>query len=383
AECVLLYSGSDMVTHRFLASRDGQLSAERQRALDRQLREIGRFAVAPVCRHRLLTEHFGQAYEGPESGVWGLGSRVSGPGSGVPGLESGGSGPESEVSGPESEVSGPESEVSGPESGVSGPESGVRSPDSRVRGRESGSKPGARQLVAGTRPCGACDVCLGETQELPPEEALVTAHKVISAVWRTGGRYGAGHVMAVLLGRQTDMVERNQHDQLSVFGLLRDAGERAIRSWIDQLVVQGFLDFVERDQYTFLVMTAAGRDLCRIKENAAGLVRLGRYAAPKRSRGSGQSAVLGHYDRDLFERLRVLRRLIAEAQDVPPYVVFSDATLAELAAERPVILSDMLRVKGVGEAKLARYGRAFLAVINGASPGSAFGQEPRVAKAED
>ncbi len=320
AECVLLYSGADLVTHRFLATREGPLQPDRQRSLEHQLRDIGRFAVAPVCRHRMLTEHFGQPY--PATAEWQLTARDT-----------------DTVRGIVAPASAPEAEG-----------------------------------------CGACDVCLGETQELPPADALVTAQKIISAVWRMGGRFGAAHVASVLLGRKSEMAERNSHESLSVFGLLSEAGEPAIRSWIDQLVVQGFLDFVERDQYTFLTMTAAGRDLCKVKVNEDRQVRLGRHertkrASKTRSAGAKEPVQLRHRDRDLFESLRALRRLFAEEQDVPPYVVFSDATLTELATERPTIPSDMLRIKGVGETKLVRYGRAFMAVIGGASPQAAFRDE--------
>jgi ATP-dependent DNA helicase RecQ len=193
AECMLLFSGADLAKHRFLAGADGPLSPERRRAIDRQLREIGRFAVAPVCRHRLLTEHFGQSYPSSDGG------------------------------------------------------------------------------------CGACDVCLGETQQLEPSLALITAQKIISAVWRTGGRFGAGHIMQVLLGKRSDAIRRHGHDQLSVYGLLAAEGERAIRSWIGQLVVQGYLEMIERDRFALLAMTPAGRALCQVRDPAEAQVRLARY----------------------------------------------------------------------------------------------------------
>jgi ATP-dependent DNA helicase RecQ len=280
AECVLLFSSADTVKHRFLATVDGPLPAERQRALDRQLREIGQFAVAPVCRHRLLTEHFGQTYEASAGG------------------------------------------------------------------------------------CGACDVCLGETQQLDSHEALIAAQKIISAVWRTGGRFGAAHVTQVLLGRDGEAIRRHGHDQLSVYGLLGSDGEAAVRGWIDQLVVQGYLDLTEREQFTFLTMTPAGRDLCRQKENSAGGVRLGRYA---RQRGLFGGAARRGVEKggELFERLRALRRQIAEEQGVPPYVVFTDATLSEMVRLQPRSDIEMLSVRGVGQAKLERYGEAFLAALAG------------------
>src|SRR5581483_7189104 len=295
AECVLLFSGADLVKHRFLATADGPLQPERQRALERQLREIGQFAVAPVCRHRILAERFGQRYPA------------------LPGEQA-------------------------------------------------------------SESCGACDVCLGETQQLESQEALVTAQKIISAVWRTGGRFGPAHVAQVLLGRASEMIQRHRHDELSVFGLLAHDGEVAVRSWIDQLVVQGYLELVERDQFTFLTMTEAGRALCRERVNPPDGARLGRYTRPRARRGGQRSgaeaAVRGG---ELFERLRSLRRLLADRQGVPPYVVFTDLTLSELAARRPSSLIDMRAVRGIGDAKLERYGQAFLAVLGGASSEDAAG----------
>ncbi|MBV8085091.1 MAG: ATP-dependent DNA helicase RecQ [Chloroflexi bacterium] len=283
AECVLLFSSADIVKHRFLASQDRPMPPERQRAFDRQLREIGQFALAPVCRHRLLVEHFGQTYEAAPGG------------------------------------------------------------------------------------CGACDVCLGETQQLAPDEALITAQKIISAVWRTGGRFGAAHVTQVLLGRLNDQITRHEHDKLSVFGLLAADGELAIRSWIDQLVVQGCLELVEREQFTLLAMTETGRDLCRLKANKADGVRLGRYA---RKRLFGEPDRLRRGD-EVFERLRSLRRLIADQQGVPPYVVFTDLTLSEMSRLRPANMLEMSTVRGVGAAKLERYGRTFLRVLEGLAPEAA------------
>ena len=136
AECVLLASAGDLFRHKRMAQLDGPLAPERRVALDRQLAGIGRFAVAPVCRHRILVEHFGL------------------------------------------------------------------------------------ELEHGPAGCGACDVCLGETSELPAEEALVTARKIISAAWRCGNSFGAAHVAEVLRGGDSEKVRRFGHEKLSVFGLL-------------------------------------------------------------------------------------------------------------------------------------------------------------------
>ena len=299
AECVLLASAADLVTHRQLAQKDGPLSPDRAQVLERALRDIGRFAVAPICRHRLLTEHFGQPYPPPAA------------------------------------------------------DSVVGLPDHAPR--------------AADLSCGACDVCLGETTELPKDEALVVAQKVISAAWRLNGRYGAGMVVDVLLGKATDKIARAGHGQLSVFGILKDQPEGSVRAWIDQLAVQGFLAVIEDGMFSFLTMTEAGKALCR----GEGQVRLGRFVESRARKSSGRAAKaeaaseLGANDRPLFERLRSLRRQLAGQLGVPPYVVFTDVTLRALAADRPTTLDAMRSIKGIGETKLARYGKLFLPVIAG------------------
>jgi ATP-dependent DNA helicase RecQ len=292
AECVLLTSAGDLFRHRRMAQLDGPLAPERRVALDRQLAGIGRFAVAPVCRHRILVEHFGH------------------------------------------------------------------------------------ELESGPAGCGACDVCLGETSELPAEEALTTARKIISAAWRCGNSFGAAHVAEVLRGGDSEKVRRFGHERLSVFGLLASVPEGAVRSWIDQLVIQGYLEIRDKDGFPLLAMTEAGRTLCQ--EEAP--VRLGRFEERPRAgkaKGSGKAAraaheeTLGAAGTVLFERLRTLRRLIAERLHVPPYVVFSDATLRDLVLVRPLDADQLLLVKGIGEHKRDRYGAPFLALLAGEEPEAA------------
>ena len=223
--------------------------------------------------------------------------------------------------------------------------------------------------------CQACDVCLGETKSLSEEEALLTAKKVLSGAWRLEGRFGTGYVVNLLLGKGDERMTRNRHDALLVFGLLKESGEAAVRSWIDQLIVQGFLEVVEEREYPLLRITEAGKALCRDE----GTVRLG-VPAPAAVRGKKKSKALKKSlagdmppDEELFERLRQLRRRIAEKSGVPPYVVFHDSALAEMAALKPGSLDALRGVKGVGDLKLERYGAAFLEVIAGKPPESANG----------
>jgi ATP-dependent DNA helicase RecQ len=184
----------------------------------------------------------------------------------------------------------------------------------------------------------------------------------------------------VLRGGDSEKVRRFGHDQLSVFGLLAGTPEGAVRSWIDQLVVQGYLEIREKEGFPLLAMTAAGRELCREE----GPVRLGRFEERPRAgktktagKGAGRAdraaelEALGGAGAELFERLRALRRLIAERLKVPPYVVFSDATLRDMVLLRPGDADGFLLVKGVGELKRERYGAAFLALIAGEAPEAA------------
>jgi ATP-dependent DNA helicase RecQ len=210
-------------------------------------------------------------------------------------------------------------------------------------------------------------VCLGETKSLLAKDALLTAKEVLSGAWRSGGRFGTGYVVNLLIGRADERMKRNGHDTLQVFGILKESGEAAVRSWIDQLIVQGFLEVVEEREYPLLRITEAGKALCRDVET----VRLGVPASPAmsgkkkpKSLGRGISPDLSP-DEELFDRLRRLRRLISEKLGVPPYVVFHDSALIEMAAIKPRTLDALRGVKGVGERKIEHYGAAFLEVISG------------------
>jgi ATP-dependent DNA helicase RecQ len=204
----------------------------------------------------------------------------------------------------------------------------------------------------------------------------VIARKVISAAWRCGNSFGAAHVAEVLRGGDSEKVRRFGHEKLSVFGLLAGVPEGAVRSWIDQLVIQGYLEIRDKEGFPLLAMTEAGRTLCQEE----GPVRLGRFEERPRAgkaKTSGKATRAAHEETlgvegaALFERLRVLRRLIAERLHVPPYVVFSDATLRDLVLVRPRAADQLLLVKGIGEHKRERYGAPFLALLEGEEPEAA------------
>ena len=159
----------------------------------------------------------------------------------------------------------------------------------------------------------------------------------------------------------------NGHDKLQVFGLLKDSGEASIRSWIDQLIVQDFLEVTEDGEYPLLRITEAGRGLC----NGRGSVLLGMPVPPK-VKGKKKSKALKRAasgflpaDEELFEKLRALRRGIADKAGIPPYIIFHDSVLIEMAASKPQTLEDLSGIKGIGDKKLEKYGRLFLDIISG------------------
>jgi ATP-dependent DNA helicase RecQ len=282
AECVLLWGGQDFATWRFLARQESP-DPERLRGLERQLAAIGRYASAPMCRHQLLSQHFGQPYQPSEGG------------------------------------------------------------------------------------CGACDVCLEETAALSTDEALLTAKKLLSAVWRTDNRFGAGHVAKVLRGADDEQVRRWGHERLSVFGLLKDAHDAQVRRWIDQLIAQGHLQ-VDDGEYPTLSLTEAGYALCK----GIGEVRLDAPQPPRartrKGKGKAAKPVPAGSDAGMFERLRKLRAELAAAAGLPPYIIATDAGLHAVCEAKPTTIEQLAACHGWGEKRAARYGERILAEVGRQPP---------------
>lgn len=294
AECVLLHSSTDFHTHRFLAHSRGQLSPDLNRIFEQHLNDVGRYAVAPICRHKIITEYFGQTWPHPEH-----------------------------------------------------PELAEN--------------------------CGACDVCLGETKEIDQDDALVIAQKIISCVWRCESRFGIGHTINVLRGKRNDKTLQHQHQELSVFGILSEIRETTLRSWIDQIIVQGFLTQGESNGFPILTLNDQGMALCK----GTGSIRLatidirGEKSSSKTPRKESSPEDWEGVDRDLFENFRVLRKLIADDIGKPPYIVFSDASLRDMARMQPSDSEEFLLVNGVGKKKQQLYGGAFIDVVLNGDPQNA------------
>jgi ATP-dependent DNA helicase RecQ len=214
--------------------------------------------------------------------------------------------------------------------------------------------------------CGACDYCLGELEAVA--DPVTIARQVLSCVARVGQRFGAGHVTSVLRGTATESVTTRGHEALTTFGLLRDASIDEVRGYIDQLLAHGLLRQTD-DQYPVLALTDDGVALLR-DAGAAGDLALARQRRPDPARSARRSKAETEgwegVDRDLFERLRALRLQVARSRGVPPYVVFHDTTLRELARVKPRTLDALRHVYGVGARKADDLGPAVLEVIAGA-----------------
>jgi ATP-dependent DNA helicase RecQ len=208
-------------------------------------------------------------------------------------------------------------------------------------------------------PCGNCDTCAE-----PPKlfDGTIAAQKALSCIYRTGERFGQAYIVDVLLGAGNDRIARSGHDSISTFGIGTEHDNRTWRAILRQLIALRLVD-VDLAGHGGLSIAPAGRDFLRDKP----VLMLRAPAAPRARRGkvaraAAQSAV-AEADRGLFQALRQKRLEIARAQNLPPYVIFHDKTLIELAAAKPSSRAEMADVPGVGEAKLDRYGPAFLAVI--------------------
>ena len=211
--------------------------------------------------------------------------------------------------------------------------------------------------------CGACDYCLDELEAL--KEPATIARKILSCVARVGQRFGAAHVTNVLRGSDTDQVRSRGHHQLTTFGLMADAPVPEIRGYIEQLLAAELLR-QSGDEYPVLALTSRGVALMKNQDSEPELTlarqrRPTKDRLPKRARVEAES--WQGVDRELFERLRELRLDIARARGVPPYVVFHDTTLREMARLKPRTLDALHTIYGLGERKIADYGQQCLDVI--------------------
>lgn len=212
--------------------------------------------------------------------------------------------------------------------------------------------------------CGNCDVCLN-----PPEmyDATVDAQKALSCVYRLNQRFGLAYVVDVLRGSQSERIKRFGHDKLSTFGIGAEYSSHEWMSVFRQLIHRGFIEQDIAD-YSILKLTQEARPLLRgeLDLQLAKARKPVKPAKAAKSKSSTKENLLNvDYDNDLFQRLRALRKSISDKAGVPPFVVFSDASLIDMTVKQPVNDMEFLEVHGVGEHKLQKYGEKFLDCIEG------------------
>lgn len=315
AECVLLYSAQDVMTWKSLVEKSAHeaaaagtpVSPDYILAANRHLDDIDQFARGVVCRHRALVEYFGQRYQPPP------------PVEPAPGTE-------------------------------------IESPTLALDAAADAAPP---------QSCNACDHCLGDTEPVP--DALMIAQKILSAVARTEQRFGAGHVISVLRGENTEKNRQFRHDQLSVFGLLRDRSKNDLRNFIDQLIGQGALAqenvvLAEARAVRILKLNRASIEVMKGARQVR-LIQLAEKTTEESRKSTAREISWEGVDRELFEALRVLRRQMAGERGMQPYMVFSDATLRELSRVRPTDVAHLRLVYGIGERKIKDFSDRILPFI--------------------
>jgi len=205
--------------------------------------------------------------------------------------------------------------------------------------------------------CGNCDICLN-----PPKtwNATEASQKLLSNIYRTGQRFGSGHVIDVLRGKDTAKINQFGHNKLSTYGIGAEIGDKAWRSIIRQLLVQGYL-FVNDAQYGAIQLTEKARALLKgeikifLREDTV---------VDKPAKQKRLSAKVDEADRDLWEALKACRKQLADDQGVPPFHIFHDATLMEMMQFRPSDDNELLTINGIGAVKLEKYGDEFLEILS-------------------
>ncbi|MGI9264101.1 MAG: DNA helicase RecQ [Gammaproteobacteria bacterium] len=205
--------------------------------------------------------------------------------------------------------------------------------------------------------CGNCDGCLTPAKTWDGTEA---ARKLLSTVYRSGQRFGAAHLVDVLMGKDTDKVTQHQHDQLTVFGIGQDLPAATWRSVARQLIVAGHLR-ADAERFGALVLTETSRGVLRgetslrFREDPKGPLKV--------TRRSAKEHVVAEEDLELWDALRACRQSFANDHNVPAYVIFHDKTLHEMLTYRPQTEAELLDISGVGQTKLDRYGDGFLSIL--------------------
>ncbi len=219
-------------------------------------------------------------------------------------------------------------------------------------------------------PCGNCDNCLN-----PPQmyDGTKDAQKLLSTVYRTNQMYGVGYLVDILKGKEDDRISRNGHDKLNVYGL---GDDKTIQQWsriVRQLIAEGYI-YADVESYGAIKLKDKCRPILRGEETLMLRIPVKAKLSPAKKRKANRPAFnLSEQDKPLYDALKTLRTNLSKTGNVPPYVIFGDATLEELVTFRPDNNDALLMITGIGEAKRDRYGKMLLEVV---------GQHPKVEAAE-
>jgi ATP-dependent DNA helicase RecQ len=202
--------------------------------------------------------------------------------------------------------------------------------------------------------CDGCDVCLSPIEEI---DATIISQKILSAIIRTGQQFGASYIIDILQGSKNNKIFEHDHHNLSVYGIVDDFSKEDLRHVINQLVSRNLI-VKSGDGYPILKLSPRGNDFLKNREK----IWLPKVQAAARLSQKSEE-VTAAYDRELFEKLRLLRKEIADAQEVPPFVVFGDFALQQMATYLPQGEENFSRISGVGAAKLQQYGEIFTETV--------------------
>jgi ATP-dependent DNA helicase RecQ len=216
--------------------------------------------------------------------------------------------------------------------------------------------------------CGGCDVCRGsgERPKGAEESDPLLGVKILSGVARLRGRFGQGTAVKMLTGSRDKNLEKFGLDRLSTYGLLADYAQEQVDKWVQELTAKGLIKqeraVLGEKNYPVLVLTPEGKEAMRRRETLS--------LSPSREQKMAEEKPLEEeFDKALFEDLRKLRMQLARKENLPPYCIFQDRTLREMATRRPADPREMLGVVGVGEITFRKYGRFFLDLISSYNKG--------------
>jgi ATP-dependent DNA helicase RecQ len=210
------------------------------------------------------------------------------------------------------------------------------------------------------QPCNNCDTCL---EVVETWDGTIVAQQALSCIYRTGQRFGVGYLIDVLRGKVNDRIKSSAHDKQSTFGIGKELDEQQWSSVFRQLVARNLVS-VNFDHYSVLQLTDACRPILRGEQQL--MLRKDSNPVKDKGRKNSNNKLVNKTDinNDIWDALRVKRREIADAQDVPPYIIFNDATLMAMVEAKPTNRHQMALISGVGERKLTLYADQFLAVLS-------------------